>query len=139
MFAHRNCNKKSSAHCRGQEIPVVPPQFTAYTRPHGIQTDPQAVSGSPVFPYCNIQGSHSERYSTSRSPLPRSNRQLSWRIHRYVLHLSVDICKIFYYRYCMKSTKKQFSCIKKHCIPECFPSDNFLFKKHHGHVIDDFF
>ena len=38
--------KKSSAYVsRGQEIPVVPPQFTPMRRPHGILADPQAVSG----------------------------------------------------------------------------------------------
>ena len=37
--------EKSPAKCRGQEIPVVPPQFVPFRGPHGIQINPQAVSG----------------------------------------------------------------------------------------------
>ena len=47
-------NGKQKALCyysRGQETPVVPPQFTALRRPYGGQTAPRAVSGSPVRAY----------------------------------------------------------------------------------------
>ena len=62
---------------RGQEFPVVPPQFTPIRRPHGTLTGPQAVSGPTRLHLLHVQQSHSERYSTSRPPLPCTNRQLS--------------------------------------------------------------
>ncbi len=43
--------KSPLLYSRGQEIPVVPPQFTALRRPHGGQTAPRAVPGSPVRAY----------------------------------------------------------------------------------------
>ena len=45
MFLLLSIIEKSPAKCRGQEIPVVPPQFIPARGPHGILADPQAVSG----------------------------------------------------------------------------------------------
>lgn len=45
MFLLLSIIEKSPAKCRGQEIPVVPPQFIPLRGPYGILADPQAVPG----------------------------------------------------------------------------------------------
>ena len=56
---------------------MVPPQFIPFRGPHGILTDPQAVSGPTRLFLLYFQKSHSERYSTRGFSLPRTTRQLS--------------------------------------------------------------
>ena len=79
LFNYDNKNKKSSANnSRGQEIPVVPPQFT----PCGASWDPDRSAGC-IGPYPSLPTlrgfpqSRSERYSTRLLPLPCTIRQLS--------------------------------------------------------------
>ena len=64
---------------------MVPPQFAAM-RPHGILTDPQAVSGPTRLRLLHeIQQSRSERNSTPQPSLPCTDRQFSGKADGCVL------------------------------------------------------
>ena len=71
-------NKKSPAYLsRGQEIPVVPPQFT----PCGASWDPNRSAGCtgpyPSSPTKNFSEATPKGIPHPNIPLPRTNRQLS--------------------------------------------------------------
>ena len=99
--------KNPLLYSRGQEIPVVPPQFTP-TGPHGILTDPQAVPGPTRLRLLTLtipfQRSHSERNSTPCTSLPCSHRQLSGRwkgactgFHHRVLYILCGYCLVYHF------------------------------------------
>ena len=93
---------------------MVPPQFTPSRGPHGILTDPQAVSGPTrlrllTFPF---QRSHSERNSTPRFSLPCTKRQLSGRtktvctgFHHCVFYMCTFVFRLVYHFSAFKSIR----------------------------------
>ena len=81
-----------------------------HTQPHGIQLDPQAISGSSRLRLLQFQQSHSERNSMPSLSLPRTNRQLSGNAIWYVL-VFIIVLRIFptvyHFRECKSMHKSE--------------------------------
>ena len=91
-FFYGEGNKKALCiHAEDENIPVVPPQFTAQKDGLSGPNRPQRVTGRTRL--CLLRGfrqSRSERYSDIAFPLPCTNRQLSegWFAETYLVSSS---------------------------------------------------
>ena len=129
--------KPSASTSRGQEILVVPPQFTPQRGLTGSRQIRRLYRALPVFPYWSLQESRSERNSRPRLSLPCTNRQLSGKafgsvlifIHAFCFRFhsvyhrnprkSIEICKVFPIFYKFFLFVRVFSTLREHSSPPC--------------------
>lgn len=94
--------KTPSAKLQRTSVPVVPPQFAARRQPLPIPINRSTLSGAPVFAYCRIQQSRSERNSESPLLLPSTQRQLSEKSRQILLGFVIALHFIYrkVYHFC---------------------------------------